>query len=645
MSEISCRILAVDDEPEVRVSYQHALNGRERSILSEIDNAFAEEDQEEEEESELSATEKPDQYQFNLTVADQGEMAIELVTVALNEGAPYRVAFLDMRMPPGIDGLETAKALRALDDRIYIVFVTAYSDRPAGDLDAAMEHDILLLRKPFVSEEIFQLARSLSRSWQNDRDLELALEQTRQANRAKDQFLAAMSHEFRTPLSSMLGNSELLSESGLTPPQQQLINTIDASGKQLLHRINDVLDATKIESGRLDIHPTPFQLEQLLNELKQIYTPLAQQSDLTLHLDYQLPSGGHRVGDPDRLTQILSNLLGNAIKFSSEGSVSIRVTERPSGEIRFMVEDHGIGMSEQMLSSAFHPFEQGDQSLSRSYGGIGMGLHISLQLAEKMGGTLTAESQEGQGSRFQLTLPLSRQNSPTPVVPSPPPEQFEGKILIVEDTTVMQRLIQSLLNRWGLESAIAANGQEGVEYALGGNFDLILMDMQMPVMGGIEATRLLRQVGYTAPIIALTANLTDQHRQQFFAAGGDEFQTKPINRNQLKQALHKYLQQTQKEPAEIQQPEEPLLSQELIQLFKQRAITFRTELIEAHQQGQLQQVHSAAHTLKGTGATFGYPELTRLGQAVCDAIDAGDEAQTAEQVPQLIAEMERVIAD
>lgn len=201
---------------------------------------------------------------------------------ALAEGLPYTVAFIDMRMPPGMDGLQTAKALRALDDRIYIVFVTAYSDRSAEELDTVMEHEILLLRKPFVNEEIYQLARNLSRSWQKDRSLEHALQVAEQSNRAKDQFLAAMSHEFRTPLSTILGYSEQLSESNLDPKQQQLLELMGHAGQSLLYRINDVLDATKLQSGRLELHPAPFQLSQLIDELQAVCDAVLEEQTGTL---------------------------------------------------------------------------------------------------------------------------------------------------------------------------------------------------------------------------------------------------------------------------------------------------------------------------------------------------------------------------
>ncbi len=371
----ACRILAIDDESEVRNAYQHALTFDQSKLEQNIQNVFN---------NGGDAAQQPGYSRgFNLSLAQQGSEAVAQAQQALAEGNPFTVAFIDMRMPPGIDGLETAKALRTLDDRIYIVFVTAYSDRSAEELDEVMEHEILLLRKPFVNEEIYQLARSLSRSWQKDRELEQALELAEQANRAKDQFMAAMSHEFRTPLSSLLGYGELLSKSPLNEEQLQLLQQMNLSGKNLLYRINDVLDATKLQSGRLELHPAPFSLSGVIDELQEIYLQQLQMNSLQLSIRCQLTSPDSRIGDRPRLLQILSNLLGNAIKFTPKGKIEITLNESQQGTLAFTIEDSGIGMSNAVLESAFHPFEQGDKRLSRSYSGIGMGLHISLQLASR----------------------------------------------------------------------------------------------------------------------------------------------------------------------------------------------------------------------------------------------------------------------
>ncbi len=531
------KILAVDDEEEIRISYQQTLEERQRGIRSEIESVFGTA------EPTTSADSGP-AYRFQLTLADQGERAVSLAQEAVAAGEPFRVAFLDMRMPPGIDGLETAKRLRKIDERIYIVFVTAYSDRPVGELHAAMEHDILLLRKPFIKEEIYQLARSLSISWQHERSLEEALELANQANRAKDQFLAAMSHEFRTPISGILGGADVLETTELDELQQEMVEMIRSSGNNLLHRVNDVLDASKMESGRLEIQLTPFVLGELLVEVGDLFQQQAQSKGIELKIENKIPYSGRCIGDRNRILQIISNLVGNAVKFSNHGLVHLRASSEATGGILIEVEDNGIGISNELLGKVFEPFSQGDQSLSRAYSGIGMGLHISRQLAERMGGELRGSSREQEGSCFTLRLPLlqeKREAEDSKEIAFESGEQLNGRVLVVEDTPEMQIFIQHLLTSWGVQSSVAVNGMRAVETALSERFDLILMDLQMPVMGGIDATEMLRQTGYSNPIIALTANVTEEHRDRFQEAGGDDYLNKPINQVALKRILDKYL--------------------------------------------------------------------------------------------------------
>ena len=627
----NCRILAIDDEAEVRNAYQQALTFDSSTLENRINNVF---------QSAPTPQERPSRS-FPITLAQQGDEALTLVQQALQEGAPYSVAFIDMRMPPGIDGLETARALRQLDDRIYIVFVTAYSDHTADELDEVMEHEILLLRKPFINEEIYQLARSLSRSWLKDRKLEQAIEAAEQASRAKDQFLAAMSHEFRTPLSTLIGFSDLLKESPLNQEQQEWNKKIEQAGNGLLYRINDVLDASKLGSGRLELTPTTFSLHTLLEELTQLHRASLNPETQTLEYRNQLEITASRFGDRERLLQILSNLLGNAIKFTPQGSIQLSVEPCSEQEICFTIQDSGIGMSQQVLESAFHPFAQGDQRLSRNYSGIGMGLHISLQLAEAMGGTLEATSQEGKGSCFALKLPLPiEKETLQPQTKHIQNYALKGNVLLVEDTPEMQQLIHRILENYGLHVEIANNGKEALEQALVNSYSLILMDLQMPVMGGIEATSLLRQLGITTPILALTANLTDAHRKQFMASGGDDFLTKPIDKDRLRASLEKYL------PIQPDLPssgvEESLIDDALMNLFVERAHHLQHQLREGLIHQSWEEIARAAHTIKGSGTTFGYPSITRLGQEICDQLADNNNHAVPALVEQLIREIDKI---
>ncbi len=261
-----------------------------------------------------------------------------------------------------------------------------------------------------------------------------------------------------------------------------------------------------------------------------------------------------------------------------------------------------------------------------------------------MGGTLEANSQEGQGSRFTLTLPLPAEQSvhaTSTESTAPISGPFSGRVLVVEDTPEMQLLIQRILESHGAEVTLTSNGKEGMEQALALQYDLILMDLQMPVMGGIEATSLLRQIGYTAPIIALTANVTDSHRQQFLDAGGDDFLTKPIEQQPLIRSLQRYLQQS--DGFGSPPSSEPLIDDSLMQIFTQRTQTLRQTLSKALHQQEWDEVHNIAHTIKGSGTTFGFPQLTQLGREICDAITACQFEQAGKLTPQLLQEMENVI--
>lgn len=653
------RLLLVDDELEVLEHYRTSLtprsSQRRKQIEQELFAAVQEEEPEPLSEEETAACER-----FEFSTATQGEEAVELAREALYADTPFSVAFIDIRMPPGIDGLETARRLRSLDERIQIVFVTAYSDYDVNALDEVLMHDMFYLRKPFSSVEIQQLARNLGRSWCHQRQLEssvsrVELEAVERAASNKDRFFTAVSHELRTPLTAMIGNSEILAEMVVDEEQQELLRSIEVSGHGLLSLINDILDLSKIEAGKFSIDHTPYDLGALLEEISYIFSARAADAGIEFLIARQPPLTHQLLGDGRRIGQILINLIGNAIKFTPQGKVTLEVSieSENAGEgagewLQMAVIDEGVGIAPQALKRLFQPFEQADDSVSGRFGGSGLGLHISRVLVELMGGMIEVQSEEGAGSRFTLRIPYALSETPAGVEGRQRRRalsrsgSFSGYVLVAEDTPELQILEQRLLTMMGVRVTLARDGAEAVEKGLADHYDLILMDMQMPKMDGLEATRLLRQAGVSVPIVALTANAMEQHRQQAEEAGCDGFLSKPIDTNGLRQLLQQYLQQCSEQPP---QPQRVEMDGDLQQLFVERTAESCGALQQALEKEAWEEVARLAHMVKGTGGSFGYPELTALGSRVCDSLREEQKPPSEQlhaEVRQLIEAMQQV---
>lgn len=417
-------------------------------------------------------------------------------------------------------------------------------------------------------------------------ELEVAHSKALEANKAKSQFLANMSHEIRTPMTAILGYLEMLEEESWGRSKSvELIQVVRRNGNHLLEIINDILDISKIEAGKMDLENIQFDMKQLLSEVETLVSVrVADKSKLKLIFDVEEQVPENHFGDPTRIRQILINLLGNAIKFTEQGEVRLRASVQKDESadadmLKLVVEDTGIGMTEEQLGRLFQNFAQADTTMTRKYGGTGLGLVISKRLSEAMHGTLEVTSVHGEGSVFTVKLPIQpleeqpevvdvdltdvekviRQPAPeTSPQKAPAVAQFEKShpttdvnlegmnILLVEDGEDNRRLISHFLKKAGVEVAIAKNGQEGVDYYQEHHDKedapkVILMDMQMPVLDGYEATKEIRRRGFEIPIIALTAHAMSGDRQKCIAAGCNGYSTKPIQRKVLFQLIAELL--------------------------------------------------------------------------------------------------------
>ena len=495
------------------------------------------------------------------------------------------------------------------------------------------------------------------------------------ASQSKSEFLANMSHEIRTPMTAILGFTENLLDPDLSSSDKlNAIYTVRRNGEHLLEIINDILDISKIEAGRLVTESVRFSPVELIADVKTLMQVRADAKDLALIVEFDGPVPESIENDPTRLKQILVNLVGNAIKFTAKGSVRIVTSivgtapidgPGPAGPmIQFDVIDTGSGIQESQLETLFHAFTQADSSTTRQFGGTGLGLNISKRLAAMLGGDVTVESTYGEGSRFRATVSTGSLDdvkmlaNPTAIVTRnneavglEASEVLDCRILLAEDGPDNQRLIGHVLKKAGAKVTIVDNGKLAVNAALGVNrrraddpvqpFDCILMDMQMPVMGGYEATTLLRDRGYTGPIIALTAHAMAGDRQKCIDAGCDDYATKPIDRKKLIETiLHHVRNGSGGKPMNESEPvTDALVSElagdpdmaELVEEYVSDLPARIQALEQACAEEDLDVLTRLTHQIKGSAGGYGFPTITEAAR------EAEALAKAGEAVPELTA--------
>jgi signal transduction histidine kinase/ActR/RegA family two-component response regulator len=405
-----------------------------------------------------------------------------------------------------------------------------------------------------LDEALRLMAETISK---REAELRSALRDAEAASRAKSDFVATMSHEMRTPLNGVIGMSELLLESPLSEAQREYAHTMQTSSRLLLGVINDILDFSKITAGKLAIESNDIELQSLVASVVGVFSAEARQKGLIVST-LVAPDVPRAVrGDELRLRQILTNVVGNAVKFTAEGAVTVTVTAAGAASadrvpVTFEIADTGIGVPASMTDAIFEPFQQVDASKTRRYGGTGLGLTISRRLAELMGGSIALREAPGGGSVFSIVIPFAPAQPPTvPTIRAettggiPPSAGRPEHVLVVEDNEINQRVATRLLQRLGLEPQIAANGQEALGKLERAHYDLVFMDLQMPVMDGFEASTEVRRreagAGQHVPIIAMTANALPEDRDACLAAGMDDHVAKPVTLAELRRVLARWL--------------------------------------------------------------------------------------------------------
>lgn len=466
-----------------------------------------------------------------------------------------------------------------------------------------------------------------------------------QLNNAKTAFVTTTSHELRTPLNGLMGSLTFMEQTKMSPEQKRYLNMAKTSGDSLLSIINNVLDISKIETGKLELENIPFNPTMLVDEVYSSFVPLAQRKGLALDVEYKIGQDMALSGDPNRIKQILTNMIGNAIKFTKHGGITMVVAAREGDDpdvanLEISVKDSGPGIPSDKLHSIFHSFQQADTSTTRIYGGTGLGLTISRHLATAMGGEISVKSEEGLGSVFtlQLNLPTTTLSTPARTFRTSQgtgEKKLSGvRVMCVDDVEINRIITAEMLRSWGCTVVLAENGLEAVERAAEQKFDMILMDIQMPILDGVDATRRIRSEGHPVPVVGLTANAFEEQRNYYLDAGMSDVVSKPVNWDRLYTVMASMVGVLEPDAAPVAEPDNevsarsainaaaleslvPIMPIERIKSVGQSALDeVAKSAREISDTDDMERISRTAHTMKGMCANIGFAGLADIFKTI-----------------------------